>query len=259
MSKVLSALQSSEQQHYAQSQPMMGGAPMVVRPQPAPLSWGKLMLLALLPSLTVGSYFIAKAYRAELTQEPELVVETQVEYIDVDYQLTSISPSSNLPAVPRRGLGDANGFGDASNFDDVIATTPQATPQVSSNITNNADNPFGDLDLSELSPELAQRVQQAITAPSTQAPSARTSERSNAIALQQNAADYLGRLPALNFQTHVYSSAVDKRWVKINDVEYSQGEVIGAELILEEIEPQACVIRFQGERIRVPALYDWRG
>lgn len=253
MSKVLSALQSSEQQHYAQSQPMMGGAPMVARPQPAPPSWGKLMLLALLPSLTVGSYFIAKAYRAELTQEPELVVETQVEYIDVEYQLTNISPSSNLSAVPRRGFSDAN------SFDDAIATTPQATPEVSSGTRSDVDNPFGDLDLTELSPELAQRVQQAITTPSTQTTSARRSERSNAIALQQNAADYLGRLPALNFQTHVYSSAVDKRWVKINDVEYSQGEVIGAELILEEIEPQACVIRFQGERIRVPALYDWRG
>jgi general secretion pathway protein B len=77
--------------------------------------------------------------------------------------------------------------------------------------------------------------------------------------LAQNSNDYYGRLPAMNFQTHVYSRAEDKRWVKINDVEYMQGDELNGGVVLESIEPQSCVIRFEGERLRIPALYDWKG
>jgi len=63
----------------------------------------------------------------------------------------------------------------------------------------------------------------------------------------------------MNFQTHVYSSDFKKRWVKINNIEYSEGDWIDNETRLEKIEQQTCLIRFKQSLIEVPALYDWKG
>jgi general secretion pathway protein B len=77
--------------------------------------------------------------------------------------------------------------------------------------------------------------------------------------LAQDAQQWYGKLPALNFQTHVYSSKESKRWVKINGTEYGQGDWINDDLQLVAIEQQSCLVRFKGEEIEIPALYDWQG
>ncbi|MDN3684261.1 general secretion pathway protein GspB [Vibrio sinaloensis] len=61
------------------------------------------------------------------------------------------------------------------------------------------------------------------------------------------------------FQTHVYSSNPNKRWVKVNGTEFSEGDVIAQGVVLERIEQNLCQLRFEGEVIEVPALYDWQG
>lgn len=112
------------------------------------------------------------------------------------------------------------------------------------------------LDLSGLSPDIAQRLQAAMDTPQAESTG---DEQTPAQALAENITQWSGKLPRLNFQTHVYSSNETKRWVKINGVEYQQGDQISKDVALIAIEPQACVIDFQGEMIRVPALYDWQG
>ena len=109
------------------------------------------------------------------------------------------------------------------------------------------------LDLSELAPELALKVESAIKDERVEPKSVRNAPN---LSLQPEA--WYDKLPAMNFQTHVYSSQVNKRWVKINGTEYSEGSWIG-EVELVSIEPQSCLIRYQGELIEVPALYDWQG
>lgn len=118
------------------------------------------------------------------------------------------------------------------------------------------DDLLSGLDLSGLSPDIAQRLQVAMDAPefTNDEP-----EGTQAQSLVENSSHWFGRLPALNFQTHVYSSNEAKRWVKVNDVEYKQGDHLPDSIELIAIESQACVIEFHGELIRVPALYDWQG
>ena len=57
----------------------------------------------------------------------------------------------------------------------------------------------------------------------------------------------------------MYSSDANRRWVKINNVEYHQGDVVDGQVTLKEIQPQAVIVEFQGEQIRIPALYEWKG
>jgi general secretion pathway protein B len=63
----------------------------------------------------------------------------------------------------------------------------------------------------------------------------------------------------MNFETHVYSSNPNKRWVKVNGNEFIEGDWITERVRLVKIEQQSCQISFNGETIQVPALYDWKG
>ncbi len=112
-----------------------------------------------------------------------------------------------------------------------------------------------DIDLSSLSPGLAMKVENALS--SKGQTSSQSSRPLND--LQSNTQRWQGRLPALNLQTHMYASDAKRRWVKINNVEYHQGEVVDGLVTLKEIQPQAVVVEFQGEQIRIPALFEWQG
>ncbi|MGR5238011.1 general secretion pathway protein GspB [Vibrio alfacsensis] len=111
-----------------------------------------------------------------------------------------------------------------------------------------------DLDLSSLSPDLALKVENALAnnAQPTDSPIQVND-------LERNAQQWHGRLPALNLQTHMYASDAKRRWVKINNAEYHQGDVVDGLVVLKEIQPQAVIVEFQGEQIRIPALYEWQG
>lgn len=122
------------------------------------------------------------------------------------------------------------------------------------------DDMFKGLDLSSLSPELALRVEAAIGGEGdSELEPELESKLATSVDLSQQAERWYGKLPALNFQTHVYSSDRAKRWVKVNGVEYQEGHTIADGIELVAIEPQACLIRFRGEFIQIPALYDWQG
>ncbi|BCN23168.1 general secretion pathway protein GspB [Vibrio alfacsensis] len=112
-----------------------------------------------------------------------------------------------------------------------------------------------ELDLSSLSPDLALKVENALTN-SAQTPERQLTKMDD---LERDAQEWHGRLPALNLQTHMYSSDVKRRWVKINNTEYYQGDVVDGQITLKEIQPQAVIVEFQGQQIRIPALYEWKG
>ncbi|GAB7229916.1 general secretion pathway protein GspB [Vibrio rotiferianus] len=112
-----------------------------------------------------------------------------------------------------------------------------------------------DLDLSSLSPDLAMKVENALANNQLQAITQDVAVND----LERDAQQWRGRLPALNLQTHMYSSDTQRRWVKINNVEYHQGDVVDGQVTLKEIQPQAVIVEFQGEQIRIPALYEWQG
>jgi general secretion pathway protein B len=135
-----------------------------------------------------------------------------------------------------------------------MATTSTQSRQATTQ--NSSDEPFGldDLDLSGLDPEIARKVAAAMN----NEPSDPRLRNADHIALESSESRYRGRLPALNFQTHMYSSDVNRRWIKVNGQELKEGDRLNSIQLLA-IEPQSVTIRFDNDIIDIPALYEWEG
>ncbi|GAB7219198.1 general secretion pathway protein GspB [Vibrio comitans] len=119
-----------------------------------------------------------------------------------------------------------------------------------------------ELDLSGLSPELANSVASVLENPSNyQVDEISENELSHvqAVELDKDSERFRGRLPALNLQTHMYASNPKHRWVKVNGSEVQEGDAIDGGIKIVEIAPRYIVVEFSGERIEIPALYDWQG
>ncbi|WP_070972416.1 general secretion pathway protein GspB [Vibrio sonorensis] len=114
--------------------------------------------------------------------------------------------------------------------------------------------PFSELDLSQLSPELARKVESALA--SVESEEKRQAETIN---LQSHAHQYYGKLPKMNFQTHVYASESRKRWIKVNGIEYREGDWIDGAVEVVSIEPQSTLVKYGNDIISIPALYEWQG
>lgn len=115
------------------------------------------------------------------------------------------------------------------------------------------------LDLSELSPELAQKVESALQSDYTgQTEELPTAAEPETVKLEERLSELRGRLPAMNLQMHMYSSSADGRWVKINDQELHEGDWLDGVQLLR-IFPREIVVRFDGMQIEIPALYEWQG
>ncbi|WEM41983.1 general secretion pathway protein GspB [Photobacterium sp. DA100] len=125
------------------------------------------------------------------------------------------------------------------------------------------------LDYSELSPQLANQLRAAIAAtgegetlpqllqeerlPSMPEPQAPLS----AVSIGDLPASVQNRIPSLNFQTHIYSSSADSRWVKVNGSEAYEGDEIAPGVVLRRIEPRAVVFDFESYLVSMPALSEW--
>lgn len=116
------------------------------------------------------------------------------------------------------------------------------------------------LDLTELSPELALKIESMLdnndSSPEVDIDQYRPQPT---IQLESHTRSLSGRLPSLNLQTHMYSSSAERRWVKINDKEVGQGEWVTPEVQLIEVKPQSIVVEFEEQAIEIPALYEWQG
>lgn len=128
-----------------------------------------------------------------------------------------------------------------------------------------------EIDYSELSPELASHLRSAIAAtgeddePLPQllqeeregiAANERASEP-EAIAIGELPVSVQNRIPKLNFQTHIYSSAADSRWIKVNGREAFEGDEIAPGVVLRHIKPRTVVFGFDSYLISMPALSEW--
>lgn len=128
------------------------------------------------------------------------------------------------------------------------------------------------LDYSELSPQLAEQLKSAIAAtdnvvdeepdtlPSellntTSTPSAKSEVKP--VALGDLPVSVQNRIPSLNFQTHIFSSTADSRWVKVNGREAFEGDEIAPGVVLRRIEPRQVVFDFESYLVSMPALSEW--
>ncbi|WP_256383284.1 general secretion pathway protein GspB [Photobacterium toruni] len=145
-------------------------------------------------------------------------------------------------------------------------------------VTATSHDPYKleDLDLSDLSPDLAAKLKSAIVATDGEQYQDSDVDRSGA---DRNTSDHyptvtqkpknsvipIGllpttvqrKLPKMNFNQHIYSSSPTKRWVKVNGHERHQGDIIAPGVKLVKIESRDVVLTFDGYEISMPALSEW--
>ncbi len=272
MSKVMQALQNSEDSHQAS----MAGTQPVMHYQAKPSSPSK----NLMPFLIVLGLPLCAAglsgYQSYTTQKHAWLESNVAKHVTIEvpfeFEISTISQTNALQSTYREEeplayverTAQIDGHDDYDSISEDTEVLPQQLEVEPESLgdeplprqtrsTNQNSELFEQLDLSELSPELALKVESALNTSQVE-----PEQKGQAINLSQQPDAWYDRLPAMNFQTHVYSSRVAKRWVKINGVEYGEGDWIG-DVELVAIEQQSCIIRYQGELIKVPALYDWQG
>ncbi|MGB2078631.1 MAG: general secretion pathway protein GspB [Vibrio sp.] len=138
---------------------------------------------------------------------------------------------------------------------------PSAPPPSVAKSNQSGSKPEDDVDLSNISPELAEKFRAALQAtPLTSADKAQSNRNAKAIQLDSDQQRFKGILPAMNFQAHVYVSDASKRWVKVNGKEVHLGQwLVANQVRLESMTPRDLTVSFQGQYIQIPALYEWKG
>ncbi|MDD1781686.1 AAA family ATPase [Enterovibrio sp. ZSDZ35] len=150
---------------------------------------------------------------------------------------------------------------------EVVTLSAGATPnteQAKSRSEGLEELTLDDLDLSVLSPELAMKVESAMNADKSRSLDAKMERAqsganvvANVVAIADIPSDMLNRLPKLDFQTHIYASNENSRWVKVNGVDAREGEFVADGVLLRGIEPQQVVVQFENALIAIPALTTW--
>ncbi|WP_341659621.1 general secretion pathway protein GspB [Vibrio sp.] len=253
MSKVMQALEHSEQHHqtfktfdyYTQENTSLSNNRMIP-------NW-LLVTLACAPALVSSSVGIYQSYTERLAEwQVASQPRSQVQQVPFKYQVLpypsfgqlketfDFSPLVVIKPVPS-----------TSNTDLNAAPIPLQEEAITE--TKDSDTLLKGLDLSGLPPEIALRVESALDDSET------FNQSDDASDLALNSREWQGKLPPLNFQTHVYSSNPNKRWVKVNGTEYREGDWINDNIQLQNIDSQHSTITFNGTEIQVPALYDWKG
>ncbi|WP_373949736.1 general secretion pathway protein GspB [Vibrio pomeroyi] len=198
----------------------------------------------------------------------------------------SVAPTSKaLKALPRQEvyaqveLESNNVAGGTkvaiANTDNTLQTTTSAEPvPTQPTVQSSANDESADLqadsdllqglDLTELPPDLALKLESIMGTQQNDAPEPMDSRPagemgSQVIELETHTNSLSGVLPKLDLQTHMYSSSETKRWVKVNGHEVAQGDWIDQDIQLLEIKPQSVVIEFNQQKIEIPALYEWKG
>ncbi|MDV6252563.1 general secretion pathway protein GspB [Vibrio sp. EA2] len=216
-----------------------------------------LLLLPIGISAFGAAWYLEKLTPKTQAATPEVVAVAEVVQ---PFEVLDYPEINQLAQLPREWPTAAIS-GDIGSYlpsEEYVSSSQGEESPVSQNQASDEDVDFtlDDIDLSSLSPDLAMKVENAMSRRSGGAAMQRSAPVND---LEGNAQQWQGRLPALNLQTHMYASDVQRRWVKINNVEYHQGDVVDGQVTLKEIQPQAVIVEFQGEQIRIPALYEWDG
>ena len=144
---------------------------------------------------------------------------------------------------------------------EVVQNTPVSNePEVLGTVVTPETTPT--LDTSAISPELLQKFQQAVSEIKPEEPTDFEQEQQIAdsgevLRVDQLPAWVLTELPSMSFSAHMYASAAQQRWVRVNGIEMGEGDWIDNKVRIESIEPQKVIMNYKGHEFSMRALTDW--
>lgn len=261
MSQIMKALEQSEQSHQASFNRMSSTGAVAATQSQKPSWLGYLLAGGILP-LIVLFYIVfdtaqqLQAEKAQVMAQQEKMAAQPVSEAEVERlsypQLAELKPLSEIRKELNLNQPVVNAAASQTS-------NPEPQPVINEKLGEITEQPLDldSLDLSGLSPELAQRVQSAFGEQDDS--SIDKQPVIETVKLTDNTSRFRGVLPAMNLQTHMYASSKERRWVKINGEELYEGDWLNNQIQLIAVEPRAIVIEYNRERIEIPALYEWNG
>ncbi|CEO40379.1 general secretion pathway protein GspB [Photobacterium kishitanii] len=313
MSQLLTALKQSDANNATQSsQGNSNGEPMkivhpmrAVKAQQSRSKWIVPILIALVPAASIVAYKLYQQHSLAAIAKPASVAlsmpinavlappkkpvlapveaDTDVMFMAYPQLVTEPLPiSDSLYSASPAELSQTNtplndNDDQYSNlgptYDDAAVIDPV---KHASKTSTAAHDPYklDNLDLSDLSPELAAKLKSAIVATDGEQYQDSDVDRSaverdsvpvtTAVAAKKQVtpigllpAAVQRKLPKMNFNQHIYSSTPAKRWVKVNGHERHQGDMVAAGVKLVKIESRDVILAFDGYQFSMPALSEW--
>jgi len=162
-----------------------------------------------------------------------------------------------LNRIENKAVDLPEALGDNTLIIDPSAKTVSQNKQTMAKVDNKEE-----LDLSQVSPNLAQAFQQAVSETKNNKSSLPQVSVSNAadttaIPIDELPQSLRNTIPNIAYNSHVYSSDAERRRVKINGLELVEGDNIGDDLELLEITPNSVILRHKGQSFSLEALTDW--
>lgn len=280
MSNILSALEQSEQSYQQQSFGQHSLSPVKQERRKKTLEWLILMAVVVTPTASVAGYYWYQHNQPSLREAALLNLSEQALPLSVVAEGTPLNEAQDVITEETQTTSSLKVL---SYPEFATVPLPVAAPvitkpvpvasalpvdhtpvegkrQVPSKVVGENELQLDQFDLSQLSPDIAARLQNALGTQTsdllTPEPEEKTS--SEVISLSQASSMIKNKLPALNFQTHIYASEPSRRWIKVNDSEVVEGDEIMAGVKLEHIQPRHVVISFLGQQLSIPALYEWQ-
>lgn len=148
-------------------------------------------------------------------------------------------------------------------------TNPKIDPEPGGNVNTkpvsargNANNADSNVSISDISNELKQRFALAVELEQDNQPTVDVQAQDRPLSASSEITSLPARfqyqVPAMRYDSHVYSTIEKDRWIRINGVDLKEGDHIG-DIELLEILPQQSVFRLGKQSFTLQSLDDWAG
>lgn len=269
MSTILDALQKQDNNYSAHEEKKTDHMP-----------WKMALLTALMVIISLlGTLLYMQFNNVEKTtntqgnlNEPSLlkpineggVVVQESEYIEVATLKATTLEATKLKPVKRMTFDTQP----LPEYEKQVAVSPQLTTddQIVMNIDDEKnivratpDN-NDEIDYSDVSSELKQRFERALENGEQQGQQALIDSMGSSSDIHQMSTDFQKKVPPIRYDSHMYSSLAENRWIRINGETLKEGEFDSLnDIELVEIMPNRSVFRFGLQSFTLESLVDWQG
>ncbi len=253
MSYILEALKKSEQERQQGKLPPFAAQGMILSGRKKPKSWVPMVVAtALVANLLVFSYWLWRDAAAPAPAPASSAAMQAPAAVRFEPVADRPEPQVNLPRIVLPDVAVPKVI-----VPEVTAPSPGSAPEPT------ASAPPPEPVWQTATPEII-----APTTPRTEENTAWTPASAPVVSdvvaasplplIDELSAGQLARIPALTFNSHIYTPQPEARRVMINNLYLREGQAIGT-LVVAHITEEGVVLDLDGQLFRLQALRDWRG
>jgi len=261
MSTILQALEKSKLTQ-------AGGPPPITQPEKKTNLWKIALSVALFVIITLLSTLIYILLNPN--NEPQILVATPTERAPINNNATKIifetQPLPVLAPIPKKKKVKAV-VETISTEHEESAIKPM---QVTSNQEETYIEPIEDqqtIDYDAIPNDLKERFKLAVLMTdidehdnSLNDIDPTEEEVSDGSDIREMSSDFQNKVSPIRYDSHMYSSAIEERWIRINGEILREGDVDSTgQLELLEIQPQRSIFRLGRQSFSIESLEDWLG